>query len=614
MKKRELKLLIPTIIIIIGWIAKFAGYIHFFNMAMIIASIILGYDVAKSAFTSLRFGVISINLLVFIAALGGLYLKEYWESAAVTFLFVFGSYLEAQALGKTRDALASLIKVAPTKANLIQNGEIIEVAIDKVKVGDVVIVRPGEKIPVDGVIIKGQAAVDEATITGESMPQLKTPGDKVFSTTINTEGYLEVETKNVGEDTLFSKIMYLVEQAQEKKANTQRFIESFSKYYTPGIIALSIITLLITGDLRLSITFLVIACPGAMVISTPVSIVSAIGNAAKHGIIVKGGSSLEKAGKISIVAFDKTGTLTKGKPRVYKVRGFKKEAKEVLAIAASCEAYSEHPLAKAITDKAAKDNINTVKPVHFEVVVGQGVKAQFNNENYCVGSMKLIKNQGIDILPEIEDYIINEEKGGYTLVLVANSSEVLGALSIRDEIKQEAVKVINHLKKFKIKTYMLTGDNQRVAAAVAKELGLDGYFAELLPDDKLKIINDLKTQGNVAMVGDGVNDAPSLAGADMGIAVKGATDVTAETADMMIMSDNIAKIAYAVRLSKTTLNNLRMNIGFSIFVVVALLLGVIRGDIFLASGMFFHEISVILVVLNGMRLMGENPKTLHIEG
>lgn len=596
MRKKELKLLIPTIIIILGWICKLTGHIKAFDIMMIIASIILGYEVAKSAFTSLRYGVISINLLVFIAALGGLYLKEYWESAAVTFLFVFGSYLEARALGKTRDALASLIKVAPTKANLIRDNKIIEVDIDEVQVGDVVVVRPGEKIPIDGIVIKGQGAVDEATITGESMPRLKEPGDKVYSTTINTEGYLEVETKNVGEDTLFSKIIYMVEQAQERKANTQRFIESFSRYYTPGIILLSIITLLITRDLRLAITFLVIACPGALVISTPVSIVSAIGNAAKNGIIVKGGSSLEKAGKVNIVAFDKTGTLTKGKPRVYKVHGFTKDENEILAIAASCEAYSEHPLAKAITKKAAQENINTVKPDYFEVVVGQGVKAEFNNQNYYVGSTRLIKNQGIKISQDIEDYIIKEEKRGYTLVLIANDIEVTGAFSIRDEIKKEAVNVIEHLNKVGIKTYMLTGDNERVAAAVSRELGLDGYFAQLLPDDKLRIIENLKNQGKVAMVGDGVNDAPSLAGADMGIAVKGATDITAETADMMIMSDNLEKIAYAVKLAKATLNNLRMNIGFSIFVVIALLLGVIRGDIFLASGMFFHEVSVILVV------------------
>lgn len=611
MRKKELKLLIPTIIIILGWICKLTGHIKAFDIMMIIASIILGYEVAKSAFTSLRYGVISINLLVFIAALGGLYLKEYWESAAVTFLFVFGSYLEARALGKTRDALASLIKVAPTKANLIRDNKIIEVDIDEVQVGDVVVVRPGEKIPIDGIVIKGQGAVDEATITGESMPRLKEPGDKVYSTTINTEGYLEVETKNVGEDTLFSKIIYMVEQAQERKANTQRFIESFSRYYTPGIILLSIITLLITRDLRLAITFLVIACPGALVISTPVSIVSAIGNAAKNGIIVKGGSSLEKAGKVNIVAFDKTGTLTKGKPRVYKVHGFTKDENEILAIAASCEAYSEHPLAKAITKKAAQENINTVKPDYFEVVVGQGVKAEFNNQNYYVGSTRLIKNQGIKISQDIEDYIIKEEKRGYTLVLIAKDIEVTGAFSIRDEIKKEAVNVIEHLNKVGIKTYMLTGDNERVAAAVSRELGLDGYFAQLLPDDKLRIIENLKNQGKVAMVGDGVNDAPSLAGADMGIAVKGATDITAETADMMIMSDNLEKIAYAVKLAKATLNNLRMNIGFSIFVVIALLLGVIRGDIFLASGMFFHEVSVILVVLNGMRLMGVNAKSLR---
>ncbi|MFA5537486.1 MAG: HAD-IC family P-type ATPase, partial [Bacillota bacterium] len=341
MTKREWKILIPVLVIAFGWIANWLGYIQVFNIAMLTAAIVFGYDVAKSALLSLRYGIISINLLVMIAALGGIYLREYWEAAAVTFLFVFGSYLEARALGRTRDALASLIKVAPTVANVLRDGEIVEIDISEVKEADIVVVRPGEKVPVDGLIIKGQAAIDEATITGESIPRSKGAGDRVFSTTINTEGYLEIQTEKVGEDTLFARIMHMVEESQEKKANTQRFIEKFSKYYTPAIILLSTITYLFTKDLRLAITFLVIACPGALVISTPVSIVSAIGNAAKNGIIVKGGGSLEKGGKIKVVAFDKTGTLTKGKPKVYRVHGFGITEDQVLSLAAACESYSE---------------------------------------------------------------------------------------------------------------------------------------------------------------------------------------------------------------------------------------------------------------------------------
>lgn len=612
MSRREWKILIPVIIIAIGWIAKWLGNIQIFNIAMLIAAVVFGYDVAKSALLSLRYGIISINLLVMIAAIGGIYLKEYWEAAAVTFLFVFGSYLEARALGRTRDALASLIKVAPTVANVFREGEIVEVDISEVKMEDIVVVRPGEKVPVDGLIIKGQAAIDEATITGESIPRSKGVGDRVFSTTINTEGYLEIQTEKVGEDTLFARIMHMVEESQEKKANTQRFIEKFSKYYTPAIIILSIVTYLFTKDLRLAITFLVIACPGALVISTPVSIVSAIGNAAKNGIIVKGGGSLEKGGKIKVVAFDKTGTLTKGKPKVYQVYGFGMDEDEVLRLSAACESYSEHPLAKAIIQKAEEKSLSFTKPDDFEVVIGRGVKANFAEDHYLVGSLKLLQDNGVEIPSQVENLLYQEEDNGFTAILLAQGSEVKGIISIRDEIKEDSVKLIEFLRKKGVKTFMLTGDNERVAKAVSQELGLDGYYASLLPDEKLYVINQLKSHGQVVMVGDGVNDAPSLAEADMGIAVKGATDVTAETADLVVMSDSMEKIAYAIGLSKATLNNLRANIGFSIFVVLALLVGVIKGEIFLASGMFFHEVSVILVTFNGMRLMRVNEKKLGL--
>ncbi len=613
MTKREWKILIPVLVIAFGWIANWLGYIQVFNIAMLTAAIVFGYDVAKSALLSLRYGIISINLLVMIAALGGIYLREYWEAAAVTFLFVFGSYLEARALGRTRDALASLIKVAPTVANVLRDGEIVEIDISEVKEADIVVVRPGEKVPVDGLIIKGQAAIDEATITGESIPRSKGAGDRVFSTTINTEGYLEIQTEKVGEDTLFARIMHMVEESQEKKANTQRFIEKFSKYYTPAIILLSTITYLFTKDLRLAITFLVIACPGALVISTPVSIVSAIGNAAKNGIIVKGGGSLEKGGKIKVVAFDKTGTLTKGKPKVYRVHGFGMTEDQVLSLAAACESYSEHPLAKAIIQKAEEKKLSFTKPDDFEVVIGRGVKAHMGDEHYLAGSLKLLLDNGIQIPEQIEELLYQEEEQGFTAILLAKGSEVKGIVAIRDEIKEDSVQLISFLKRKGVQTFMLTGDNERVAKAVAGELGLDGYFAGLLPDEKLHVINQLKSHGQVVMVGDGVNDAPSLAEADMGIAVKGATDVTAETADLVVMSDSMQKIAYAIGLSKATLNNLRTNIGFSIFVVLGLLIGVIKGEIFLASGMFFHELSVILVTFNGMRLMGVTEKKLGLD-
>lgn len=605
MSRREIKILVSVVLMALGWLANLAGQDMLFDASMVLAAVIMGYDVAKSAFFSLRYGVISINLLVFIAAVGGIYLEEYWESAAVTFLFVFGSYLETKALGRTRGAISALVSGAPEKAMVIREGRAEEVNAEDIEIGDLVAVKPGEKIAADGVIVSGQADIDESTITGESMPVFKSAGDKVYTATMALNGYIEVKAERVKDDTMFSKIIYLIEKSQEKKAETQRFIEKFSQYYTPGIMLASLAAYIITRDLRFSITFLVIACPGALVISTPVTIVSAIGNAASNGILVKGGETLEKAANIKAVAFDKTGTLTAGRPAVAEVKGFGTEEGQALYIAASAEMYSEHPLAAAITEFAGRTGVIPHKPEDFTVWPGRGVIANLDGEDYAVGNRKLMEETGITMADEADGYISAMEDKGYTLVLIGKigKKSVIGAIAARDELKTESAYVIKRLKDLGIKTYMLTGDNERVAGAIAGELGMDGFYAGLMPDEKLKIIGSLKEKGKTAMVGDGINDAASLAEADVGIAVKGAADISTETADAVMMSESLVKLLYFINLSKAAVRNLKVNIGFSIFVVTALLLGVIMGDVFMATGMFFHEASVIIVVLNGMRLI-----------
>ncbi|MEG6566079.1 cation-translocating P-type ATPase [Thermoanaerobacterium saccharolyticum] len=393
--KKLFSLLLAAIFIILSWLFRFFDYKVVANMLMLASAAVSGYNILKSALLSLKYKIISINLLVSIAAAGAIIIGEYWEAAAVTFLFSLGSFLESYTLKKTRNALKYLIDMAPKIAHVMKDGIVVDVPAEDVKVKDIVAVKPGEKIPVDGFVVKGNASVNQSSITGESMPVDVSVGSFVYSGTINENGYIEVETVNSGEDTTFSKILYLVEEAQGEKAPTQKFIEKFSKYYTPSVIIASIITFLIKRDLMMALTFLVIACPGALVISTPISVVSAIGNAARHGVIIKGGEYLENLGKVNIIAFDKTGTLTEGKPFVVNVISAGANRNELLKIAKSLEIKSEHPIAKAITSYSIDEEIFDVDD--FAVVTGEGVKGKINGDTYYVGNRKLMANNGIDI-------------------------------------------------------------------------------------------------------------------------------------------------------------------------------------------------------------------------
>lgn len=600
--KKLFSLLLAAIFIILSWSFRFFDYKVVANMLMLASAVVSGYNILKSALLSLKYKIISINLLVSIAAIGAIIIGENWEAAAVTFLFSLGGFLESYTLQKTRNALKYLIDMAPKIAHVVKNGTVKDVPADDVKVKDIVAVKSGEKIPVDGFVVKGNASVNQSAITGESMPVDVSVGSFVYSGAINENGYIEVETVNSGEDTTFSKILYLVEEAQGEKAPTQKFIERFSKYYTPSVIIASIIAFLIKRDLMMALTFLVIACPGALVISTPISVVSAIGNAAKHGVIIKGGEYLENLGKVNIIAFDKTGTLTEGKPFVVNVISAGANRDELLKIAKSLEVKSEHPIAKAITSYSIDEEIFDVDD--FAVVIGEGVKGKINGDTYYAGNRKLMANNGINI-DCIRDYMEKEEELGRTPVVVAKNYSAIGLISISDKVKGSSIDAIKELKKLGIKkTVMLTGDNEKTAKQVKQQFDLDEYFSELLPDEKLKILKSLKKEGIVAMVGDGVNDAPSLAYADIGVSMGlSGTDVANDVSNITLTDDNLEKLAFAVDLSRTTLKNMKQNIYFSVFVVFVLLLGVIYGEVFLASGMFVHEASVFVVTLNAMRLM-----------
>ncbi len=611
MKKKLRITIISGLLILAAWISYWIGFDrYYFDYLMIIAAVIAGYQVALNAYNTLKRKVLSIDALVTIAAIGALFIGEYWESAAVTFLFTFGSYLEARTIGKTRNAVFELMEMAPNKANVRRDNKEVKVDADQVKVGETVIIRPGEKIPVDGKVIKGESDVNQASITGESKPQKKEIDDEVFSGTINGKGYLEVKAEKVGHDTTFSKIIDLVEEAQEEKAPTEKMMEKFSKYYTPGIIVLSIAAYLITFDIRLALTLLVIGCPGALVISTPISIVSGIGNAAKNGVLIKGGKHLEKAGKTDVVVFDKTGTLTQGKPKVTDIKNYNISKNELINLAVSSEKNSEHHLAQAVLN--LKENLDSLKsPDKFESITGKGIKAKINNDEVLIGNKKLLIEHNINISENILKDKNEFNKEGKTTIFVTKNNNVVGLLAISDPPREKAKSTITKLKNKGLKTIMLTGDEEKIAKSIAHKLGIDEYKAGLLPEDKVNEIKIIQNQNNiVTMIGDGINDAPSLAVADIGIAMGAAgTDAAIETADIALMADNIEKVPYALGLSKSTSVNIKQNIIFAVLVVFTLLAGVLGRRVFLASGMMVHEVSVLLVTLNAMRLLSYNKNT-----
>lgn len=600
---------ISGILVVIAFILKNTIGEHLVtSVVMILAAIIAGTPILRNAISAARYWIIGIDALVSIAVIGAMFIGEYWEAAAVTFLFMLGDYLESRTIEKTRSSIKALLDLAPDTARVIRDGAEVIVSPDEVVRGDKVIVKPGEKISVDGIVIDGSAYVNQAAITGESIPVNRNIEDGVFSGTVIESGYLVIEATKVGEDTTFARILQMVEEAQDKKAKTQKFLEKFSRYYTPAIIVLSIGLYLITRDLVLALTLLVIACPGALVISTPVSIVAGIGNGAKHGVLVKGGEIMENLGKIKVLAFDKTGTLTIGKPTVTHIKSYGIDEKELLRIAAIGEGYSEHPLARAIVAKAKKDlgEVNEM-PEESEIITGQGLKVKIDGNVILIGNRKLFLENNINVKEDIEKYLQSEEEKGQTAVIVGDTERVLGIISIADVVREDAKKLVSNLKKLGVqKIVMLTGDNRRAAKAIAEEIGLDDFYAELLPEDKVRVLKELQEKyGVAAMVGDGVNDAPALASADLGIAIGGAgTDVAMETADVVLMSDEIKKLSHAIGLSRATVNNMRQNIYFAIAVAALLLAGVLIKTVNLSFGMLVHELSVLLVVVNAVRLLG----------
>ncbi|MEO7350133.1 MAG: cation-translocating P-type ATPase [Terrimesophilobacter sp.] len=576
------------------------------DVALFAAAIVAGVPTAIRSFQALRAKAFSIDLLVTIAVVGALIIGEYVEAAVVAFLFIFGAWLEARTLEKTRRSLRDLINLAPQQAQVLRDGEAITVAVDEIVPGDRVLVHSGGTIAVDGTIAFGQAHVNQATITGEPIAVSRAVGDSVFSGTILDSGYLEIVADKVGEETTFSRIIELVEEAQETKTKTQRFLDRFANIYTPAIVVLAVGVFILTRDVEFALTFLVIACPGALVISTPVSMVAGLGNGARHGVLMKGGDALERLSKIDTIVFDKTGTLTRGTPEVTEVAALTGNEERMLQLAAGLEVASEHPLGRTIVAEATQRGLAaTESPEDVVVIKGGGLRGVVDGELVAIGSRRVLTDEGVQLSEDTAAYAEDRERAGNTVVFVAINGELAGIISIADQVRPEAAAAIAALRTAGVKRFvMLTGDNKHTAELVAKELGIDEVRSELLPHDKVEAVKELKAaKHRVAMIGDGINDAPAIATADVGIAMGAGTDVSIDTADVILMANRFDQLLHAYSLAKATVRNMKQNTTIALGTVLVLLIGVLAQQVFMATGMLIHEISVIIVILNAVRLV-----------
>lgn len=613
--RRIVVLLVSGAAIAIGLIAgRMGDRQNLHDVTMIIAAVVAGTDIAQRAIRGIGRKQITIELLVTIAVVGALIIGEYWESAAVTFLFALGAWLEARTMARTRDALGRLLDLAPQVAVVVRNGEQVDVDPGDVLPGEYVVVKNGMRVPVDGEVVSGYSSIDEAAITGESVPVEKTAGDRVFAGTVTRDGTIVVEATGIGADTTLARIIHRVEEAQEAKAPAQKTIEKFATWYTPLIVVLAGSTWLMSRDVHLALTILVIGCPGALVIATPVAFVAGIGRAANRGILVKGGEFLETVGRVNTIAFDKTGTLTAGRPELTDVLTFSPSLvaiggnepaltrDDVLRIAAIAERGASHPLSRPIVAAAGPGpSADSV-----ESVPGRGIVAMTGPRTIAVGMRELMEHRGMHVPADAIDSLDRLHAEGKTGMLVSQDETVIGAIAVQDVPRPEIGAVLMQLHSIGVdEIAMLTGDHEATAKAIGATAGVDDVHARMLPDDKLRWIRNAQMRGRtVAMVGDGVNDAPALATADVGIAMGAAgSDVALETADIALMTDQPALIAEAIRISRKTVSVIRQNLLIAVTTVVLLLAGVLMGNVNMAGGMLVHEASVLVVILNGMRLL-----------
>lgn len=610
MQNRNRLTAITGILIVLAFAAKWLFKSETAESGLLLAaSLIGGFPIAASAWQALKVKVISIDLLVTLAILGAFVIQEFEESAIVAFLFLFGAYLEQKTLAKTRSAIKELVEMVPeTALRQTADGDFEEVDIDDLDEGDILLVKTGGKIPVDGEVVFGSGTANEASITGESMPLGKKPGDPVYAGTILENGTIRIKAEKVGDETTFGKIIELVEEAQDSKSQAERLIDRFSKYYTPVVLLLAIIVGLISQDLELAVTILVLGCPGALVIGVPVSNVAGIGNGAKQGILFKGSEVITKFSKVDTIMFDKTGTLTYGDPRVSQVKKYGQgQLAEQLLV--SVEKESAHSLAKAIT--GYYEDLEAKEVETSQVLQGGGIVAQVAGQQVLVGNRYLLDQYHVPVTKEMEKDMEELASAGNSLVLVAVNGQLELALGLKDEIRSGVKEDLAALKKLGVKNLLLlSGDNQKTVDLVAEELGLTEAYGQLLPEDKAEFVKKRQAAGEiVAFVGDGINDSPSLARADIGIAMGSGTDVAIETSNVVLMNGSFDRIPRALALAKATRRNMIENITIALAVVAILLVSVLASSwMNMAIGMFVHEGSILVVILNAMRLLAYRSK------
>lgn len=578
-----------------------------------------GWFGVMASIEALKEKTLNVDLLMILAALGAAAIGQPAEGATLLFLFSLSNTLQTYAMDRSRKAIEKLLDLRPAQATVRRGSRLISLPIEQLMLGDIVLVRPGERFPIDGEVTSGEADVNQATITGESMPVHKQMNDLVFAGTVNGTGSLEIRVTRLAKDTTLARIVKMVEDAQATKANTQQMLDTFEQKYAIFVLAAAVLLIFVPWLLLghafqptfyRAMTWLVVASPCALVISTPASILSAIANGARNGVLFKGGVHLEKTATLKVLAFDKTGTLTSGKPAMTGLQTFgDMKEDEMLRLVAALESRSEHPLAKAIVQAAHARDLNLPPSMDFRAIPGQGVEGTVDSHHLWIGNERMFFERDVNIPADILTKASAMQEEGQTAMFVyeVKSQKFLGLLGVADTLREDAVEMIKALKAAGIEhVVMLTGDNTKVAAKIAARAGVDEFHADLLPQDKVTVLKSLqKKYGPVAMVGDGVNDAPSLATADIGIAMGGAgTDVAIETADVVLMSDDLRKIPFSINLARQARKVVWQNLTFSMAVIVLLVAGAFGADLALPLGVVGHEGSTVLVVLNGLRLLG----------
>jgi Cd2+/Zn2+-exporting ATPase len=619
-------LVIAIVPIIVGTLIGISWALSFFQIVplfisgglALVATIFGGYLRFISGFRDIYHRKITVNVFVTVAIIATIAVGLFMSAALIVFIMAVVGAFESYTLDKTKKNIRDLLNFAPKMANVRRGTEEVTIPASDVQIGDIVLIRPGERVPVDGIVITGASSVNQAPITGESIPVEKVPGSEVFSATMNETGHLEVRTTRVGEDTTLARIVHLVEGAQSTRAPIQGIADRFTTWFLPAVLVIGVVGYLLSGQVLVFVSILLVACPCAFAIATPTAVTAGISNMARHGILIKGGSFLELTGKLDTLLVDKTGTFTLGRAKVVEViarSGYREE--DVILLAATGEKFSEHPLARAVLTAADSRHISVPDPDEFRSETGMGITALSGEHNLIIGKPEFLEIKGIEVADEVRGIVTKQAEMGRTVILVSSDSTIVGMIAIADEVRPGTAEAVKALKNMGVKNItMLTGDNAMVARAVSAAIGIDDYQANLLPEQKLNAVQQLQEKGQlVGMIGDGINDAPALAKADVGVAMGASgTDVAIETADVTLMKDDLWQFVDFVWMSRKVIRRIKINIGLSmVYNAIGLILGV-QALLSPITATLYQEAGCISVVLSSTLLLWAKPGFHHVTG